>query len=193
MKLNESSWLPLAGAILAVTVTIAGCSATPQAETVPPENRASVVEPAAPVVTNSRGNVELAFGQTFTHGGATMRVDGAVFDAPCTNVEGNALPPEYGHFLFLDVYGEALPEATEDPLNSFGFTWIDDAGMNMNGVPATWATNVCLNLSEVFPLVGPGGKGAGKIVLDVSSLNGTLVYKHQVDQDFGFEWAITSG
>ena len=51
----------------------------------------------------------------------------------------------------------------------------------------------CFPFSEYFPSpLGPAQSGAGKIVLDVTSAGGTLVYQ-PADQGHGYEWAMLPG
>ena len=118
-------------------------------------------------------------------------IDSAVFDGPCTGPISLRKPPENGHTLILTVSAETSPSATEDPLNSYGFSWIDKDGSTSGGSGFTDSMIGCIASQEGFPLFGPGQKGIGKIALDVSSIGGILIYRLNSQATHGYEWVLT--
>ncbi|WP_270352826.1 hypothetical protein [Microbacterium testaceum] len=143
--------------------------------------------PSEPTTTNPRGNVSLGFGDAFEADGVTMVIHGATFDPTCTS--SVASPPDNGHFLVLDVSASTSPSAQSSPFNVFYWSWVDDAGQTMGGNITSGATFFCLDGSSAMPDLGPGQNGSGKIVLDVNSLNGTLIYRSPFEES-GREWSI---
>lgn len=176
--------------LLAVAAGLAGCASFQPTFSTP------APVPAGPAL-NGRGNVEVALGDVITFGSDVMSITSASFDPACT--ESSARPAENGHYLVLEVTATtAAAGQTPDvgyggPLNRFGFTWIDDNGMTTPSLGIGGPAGYCFPFSEYFPSpLGPAQSGAGKIVLDVTSAGGTLVYQ-PADQGHGYEWAMLPG
>lgn len=202
---RRSRWAGITAVIISIVGTVAGflvfssvlagtfgTTTSPANLPADPDNSASQQQepdtaPAAPQPYNARGNQALGFGTSFTVDGATMTINGATFDPPCSGPLSST--PDNGHFLVLDASASTDAGQSTMPFNMFYWSWIDENGQTMSGNVVSGAAAFCLNASESMPTLGPGQSGSGKIVLDVSSLNGTLVYRSPF-ASFGHEWNI---
>ncbi|TFB59034.1 hypothetical protein E3N86_12390 [Cryobacterium sp. Hz7] len=143
---------------------------------------------AAPLT--AYGNHPASFGVPIDFEDSVAVVDGAVFDPPCT--EDSSRAPENGHFLVLSTTVDLGQHDGVNALNSFGFKWIGSDGATMSAGLYTNAARFCFPLGEILPAaMGPGQHGSGKIVLDVNSTSGTLMWLPDATQP-GYEWAIAS-
>jgi hypothetical protein len=126
-----------------------------------------------------------------------MSIASASFDPTCT--EPNARPAENGHYLVLEVSattaaaGQTPDEGYGGPFNRFGFTWIDDRGMTTPSLGIGGPAGYCFASGDYFPApLGPAQSGVGKIVLDVTTAGGTLIYQPAAE-GHGYEWSMFPG
>lgn len=160
----------------------------------PPVDDAPAPDPA-PVAPqfSARGNTLLGFGDSFSDRGATMVINGATFGAECTSSTSGgsySQTPANGQFLVLDVSGSTSNDATINPFNSLGWSWVDSNGQAMTGSLVSPQARLCFSADQMMPDLSPGQSGSGRIVLDVSSLGGTLIYRSPFEES-GYEWTIT--
>ncbi|RAX44899.1 hypothetical protein DQ354_12350 [Arthrobacter sp. AQ5-06] len=105
--------------------------------------------------------------------------------------------PENGHFVVLTIDLEAAPGLADDGdkkwgLYSTGWKIIAANGTTQNGHPQTTAAILCLADTEQLPYeIGLGEKATGKVVLDVASPSGTVVYSDP-GWPSGLEWDYPS-
>ena len=106
---------------------------------------------------------------------------------------GHRARPENGHFLVLSTTVDSGQHDGVNALNSFGFKWIGSDGVTMSAGLYTNAARFCFPLAEILPAaMGPGQRGSGKIVLDVNSTSGTLMWFPDSAEP-GYQWDITGG
>lgn len=163
-----------------------------------PEEPSATPTDSRPEGTYSdRGNLVLTPGQgaaiTNSDGvdTATFVVNSIVVDAPCTRAD--AEPAEHGHLVTLDVSVETLPVMAEDQgsfsMDPYSFKPIAANGTTSNADPSTLAGVYCYEDEEMLPSsIGPGEKATGKVVLDVESPSGILVF-NDFSSMYGWEWA----
>lgn len=187
-------------------LALSGCSGA-EAE---PEPTAPNVEPAtaeaspsADQETSPRGNLVKKIGQPAgihalddpSKNVVTYVVKAIEVDPVCTASYAQA--PENGHFIAVDMEVEtaAEPGFTEvmyGPINisPHSFKMIDANGTTVNTV-ASGPAYGCLPQAEMLPsTIGPGERVTGKVILDVPSTKGTLVYNESIDPSLGWEWKI---
>lgn len=204
--MNRLHLLPLCAA---ACLALAGCSST----TSGPQATAPNVEAATVAPTQSgsdqnltpRGNLAKKIGEPFgihaednpDRNVVTYVVKDIEVDPQCT--APYVQEPEHGRFIAVDMEVETVadPEFTEvmyGPIapGANSFKMIDANGTTVNSV-ASGPSYGCFNQSEMMPsTVGPGERAAGKIVLDVPSVEGTLIYRENVMPDGGWEFEIPS-
>lgn len=178
---------PTAAAALIALLVLTGCSAA----STPP---APSVEPAAPTAsdtptpapssdsptTSDRGNLIKDVGDSF--GFAVDGADAATFVITSITVDPDcsaeyAESPEFGHFVKLDIEGETTAALREDVFIAGG-SWsvVADNGTTFNGDPWSYGAVSCLPQTEMLPpIIGPGERVAGAVVLDVPTTQGTIV------------------
>ena len=130
------------------------------------------------------GNLPASFGVSISNDDAIGAINSAVFDPGCPYQPERK--PKNGHYLVLNVSEETGPANKKSILNPYGFSWIDPDGVTRSISPDYY----CVPLAEMMPLLGPSAKGSGKVVLDVTSVGGTLIWKDNVTAS-GYEWVIT--
>ncbi|WP_104161484.1 hypothetical protein [Arthrobacter sp. ZGTC212] len=131
----------------------------------------------------SEGSDEWAFNFTVTD---------IVVDPACSGYY--AAPSENGHLVSISIEATTIqePDFTEAMLNSVTFdpySWkvIAPNGTTVNTI-TSGASTQCLTDSERMPtMIGAAEKVSGKIVLDVPTPTGTLVYAHAGGVT-GWEW-----
>lgn len=199
MKRSALALLALSGFILA------GCSGA-EAE---PEPTAPNVESPTTEASEStredlspRGNVVMEPGKPAVIYGyededleaATFVVKSIKVDPTCTSPYAEA--PKNGHFVTLDIEVETAtePDFTEATFGSFyvgsgAFKVIADNGTTVNEVDGNGYT--CFDSGEQLPgNLGAGERATGKVVLDVPTAEGVIVYNNYVGFDRpSFEWA----
>lgn len=180
-----ASPIPTAGATVSSTALSVSASGTPTQDVSGP-----------PV--SVRGNL-------IKHVGETSVVNTPKSFKPMANITVRAIdvdpgctvpsprPPENGHFVVLTIDLEAAPGLVEDGdkkwgMYSTGWKVIAANGTTQNGRPQTTASILCLDDSEELPNeIGLGEKATGKVVLDVASPSGTVVYSDP-GWPSGLEW-----
>lgn len=151
--------------------------------------------------TNSRGNLIKHIGdvagiyksQTDKTLVAQWTVNNITIDAPCTPAyDGAPTQPENGHFVLFDVSVETSSEYNESTNGSLGlgvgglWTYVQKDGTQWNGIPTSATSSTCLPQDQQLPgVIGPGLKAQGKILFDVPSTDGYLVY------DNGWEYPLS--
>lgn len=190
-----------------VCLTLVGCSSAGSA----PQATAPNVEGATPTSAQTsddqertpRGNLAKEIGEPFgihteekpDQNVVTYVVKNIDVDPECTNPYPQE--PEHGRFIAVDMEVEtaADPEFTEVmqiPVSpsARSFKMIDANGTTVNSV-SSGPSYGCLNQSEMMPSqVGAGERATGKIILDVPSVEGTLIYSESVMSDGGWEFDI---
>lgn len=202
--MNRLHVLPLAAV---ACLALAGCSSADPA----PRATAPNVDAATPAAARTddnqehtpRGNLAKEIGEPFgihaddnrDRNVVTYVVKGIEVDPQCTNPYPQE--PEHGRFIAVDMEVEtaADPEFTEVmqiPISpsAHSFKMIDANGTTVNSV-SSGPSYGCLNQSEMMPSqVGPDERATGKIILDVPSAEGTLIYREAVMADGGWEFEI---
>ncbi len=86
---------------------------------------------------------------------------------------------------------EKLYYGTDYSFGSHNWGFITPKGTTANNI-ATVATYSCFPENEMLPdMIGPSEKVTGKVVLDVPSPTGTLIF-NDVLSDASWEWNMTS-
>jgi len=99
-----------------------------------------------------------------------------------------ARSPTNGHFVAFDISVETFPGMIEVPGYEFSIAannWkvIDSSGKTVSGTSDTNEASRCFQGSDYLPWrMGPAEKAVGKVVFDVPTPSGVLVFE-------GFEWA----
>lgn len=161
-----------------------------------PEPTAEATTATPEAAKSTRGNLikQIGEGAGLTDEGkqvVTFVVNSIAVDVPCTG--DYVQPVENGHILVLDVSVVTEPAFAEtlNPtfmMNPYDFTEIAPNGTTSNADLGTAATYGCLPDAEVLPqTIGPGENVTGKLVLDVTNPNGTLVFKY-AGAPAGWEW-----
>lgn len=135
-----------------------------------------VLEPGDPVVVTGYEDDDLE--------GATFVVKSVEVDPVCT--DPYVQESENGHFVVLEVEVETAkePDFTEATFGSFyvgsgAFKVIDKNGTTVNEVMGTGYS--CFDQAEQLPgNLGAGERATGKVVLDVPSAEGVIVYNNFV-------------
>jgi len=108
-------------------------------------------------------------------------VRGITVDPECTNP--GAMAPENGHFVRVDIQGEAYPELAAEaalggiPAELFMQTWeaTDTNGVLTNGQTVTQSSISCLTPGELIDVnLEPGQRAVGSVVLDLPITTGTI-------------------
>ena len=107
-----------------------------------------------------------------------------------------AVPAANGHPVSVNVdarTGAAAPfkEAfygQEFSFNPADWKFVDDRGKTANSVTTTTVYN-CLDPQELLRSMGPAEHASGKIVLDLPSTSGTLIYAPSL-LDEAWEWTL---
>lgn len=178
------------------TTESAEAATTEVSEAASPEPTAEATSAAPEAAKSKRGNLikEIGDGAGITDEGeqvVSFVVNSIAVDVPCTGEF--AEPPINGNILVLDVSVVTEPALAEsiDPtfqMNPYWFTEIAPNGTTSNADLGTTATYGCLPDAEVLPqMMGPGENVTGKVVLDVTNPNGTLVFKYG-GAPAGWEW-----
>jgi hypothetical protein len=178
------------------TAESTGTSTTEAPEVTSAEPSPAATSAAPEAAKSTRGNLikQLGEGAGLTDEGkqvVTFVVNSITVDAPCTGEFPQ--PVENGHIVVLDVSVVTEPALAETTfpmftMNPFEFTEIAPNGTTSNADLGTAATYGCLPDAEVLPqTIGPGENVTGKVVLDVTNPNGTLVFK-SAGNPSGWEW-----
>jgi hypothetical protein len=112
--------------------------------------------------------------------------------ADCTEDSGYSEPPENGHFLFITIVASTSSDWPEDDwvdevyFMDSNFSVVGSDGVTENDVEgsALW----CLASKDTMPNLGPGENATGKVVLDIGSESGVLVFKPWFVDGAGWEW-----
>lgn len=186
------------------SLALAGCSG---AEADPEPTAPNVEAPTSDAVEtadeelSSRGNLVLEPGDPVVVTGyeddnleaATFVVKSVEVDPTCTNAY--VQEPENGHFVVLEIEVETAkePDFTEATYGSFyvgsgAFKVIAKNGTTVNEVDGSGYS--CFDQAEQLPgNLGAGERATGKVVLDVPSAEGVIVYNNFVAPDRpGYEW-----
>lgn len=160
------------------------------------EPTAETTSAAPETAKSARGNLikQVGEGAGLTDEGeqvVTFVVNSIAVDVPCTGPYPQ--PVVNGHIVVLVVCVVTEPTLADSRnptfyMTSFDFTEIVPNGTTSNADLGTAATYGCLPDPEVLPSsMGPGENATGKVVLDVTNPNGTLVFKYG-GSPAGWEW-----
>lgn len=122
---------------------------------------------------------------------ATVVLNSIEVDPQCTG--DYVREAENGHLVTMDfsVKTESALAESDNPsfdISAFDFKVIKSDGSTSNAELYTSATYSCLKDTETIPdEIGPGETVSGKLVLDVESPEGTLIWKPFYDAS-GWEW-----
>ena len=100
-------------------------------------------------------------------------------DAPCT--DEYAEPPENGHMVVMDVTAQTTKDLPTDQPLYLGVTgdWqyvLKDG--TISNAPVNGSAALCLPQADRLPdVIGPASKAQGKLVFDLPTTDGYLVYK----------------
>ncbi|THE19340.1 hypothetical protein E1J17_01480 [Kocuria rosea] len=197
-------------ALLALpALTLVGCSnaeADPEATAPNVEPATAESTPSSTQETSPRGNLMKEIGEPAgihslddpSKNVVTYVIKGIEVDPVCTGPYPQA--PENGHFMAVDMEVEtaADPGFTEVMYGSLNisahsFKMIDANGTTVNSI-ASGPSYGCLPEAEMLPsTIGPGERATGKVILDVPSTEGILVYNEAMDSSLGWEWEIPQG
>lgn len=119
-----------------------------------------------------------------------FQVNALTFDPACTGQFAADHPAENGHLLQIDMEVATTPDLSIPFYGGPGsWKWIDPNGVTANGFLGTAAAFACFESSEMLPdQIGPGEKAAGKVLIDVPTTEGTLVFTQ--GGGTGWEWAV---
>ncbi|MEE8666905.1 MAG: hypothetical protein SOI13_01280 [Bifidobacterium mongoliense] len=141
--------------------------------------------PVPKAKTNERGNIIKHVGDTTrVFKGedrstllASWTVTGISLDAKCT--DENAQPSENGHFVIFDVTAMTTKDVDSLSVGSQGlWHYVEPDGTLWNG-SVSGASFMCLPRDQTLPgMIGPALKAQGKIVFDLPSTDGSLVYSN---------------
>ncbi|GAA2523934.1 MAG: hypothetical protein Q4C90_09310 [Kocuria sp.] len=187
---------------------LAGCNAANSSNASPTTAEvspgASTAEADATSPTSERGNLQKKFGES---AGITVEgqngesepvieftVKSVDMDTQCTSPV--AMPAENGHLVTVNVEAETGPaESFKEALygqdfmfNPADWKFVDDKGKTANSVMTNPVFN-CLDSKELIREMGPAERANGKIVLDLPSTKGTLIYGPSL-LDGAWEWNI---
>ncbi|MFF0905361.1 UNVERIFIED_CONTAM: hypothetical protein RF653_16955 [Kocuria sp. CPCC 205316] len=194
-------------ALLALpALTLVGCSnaeADPEATAPNVEPATAESTPSSTQETSPRGNLTKEIGEPAgihslddpNENVVTYVVKGIEIDPVCTTPY--ALAPENGRFIAVDMEVEtaAEPGFTEVmygpiSISSHSFKMIDAKGTTVNSI-SSGPSYGCIEESETLPSsIGPGERVTGRVILDVPSTEGILVYNESIDPSLGWEWEI---
>ncbi|OTA26690.1 hypothetical protein B9G54_03690 [Alloscardovia macacae] len=184
-------------AVCAVMLLIVGCTfaahalATSHNEaTTAKNNYPRPTKQEAPKKTtpqkSARGNIIKHIGETAaacsdqncSTPAAQWTVTNITIDATCTGEYATA--PENGHFVALDI--DASVSSSTDASLYLGasggwWTYFTKDGTQLNLDPRSGASLSCVSENEALPSqISTGAKASGKVILDVPSTDGYLVY-----------------
>lgn len=178
--LNRTGISAVAAIVLLLTV---GCSS---AEPSPPGVSKSETQVESEAIPKSeRGNIVKQVGEPAELRNAdgdllaSLTINSIEVDPACPSAD--AVPAEIGHIVALDVEFESTADFEKGTLilGPWGFRAIDDEGVTLNGDPESVASVMCLEANSgefVNRTPNPGEKIVGKVMLDVPSSNGVLVF-----------------
>jgi hypothetical protein len=181
------------------TTTVEADVETAPAATPDPE----LEDPAEPDTpeppTSRRGNLIKELGETAGVYDLDEGPDSVWLEFKITDIETNgectsdyADPPQNGHFLIVSITastGSKLSDelyGSEVSFDSYDFSVIGPDGVTENDVDGN--AYMCLAERDLIPSLGPGENATGKIVLDIASESGTLVFKPWFMYEGGWEW-----
>lgn len=124
---------------------------------------------------------------------ATWTVDSIEYDVKCT--EEYAKPAENGHYVVFNVTAETTKNLENTLLIGNANLWkfVSSDGTIYNGNVGDDNTFSCLAKKERFPYqLGAAQKAKGKIVFDVPSYNGSLIYSEYGTGSDGWEYPLRS-
>lgn len=207
MRVRARRAIVAVGAILLLGVSAWAASLVLSGPRGGSESEASGYPPGSPSpsmtqlpTTSERGNIVVSVGEVIDvpvgdDDGLTLRLS-VQTTTVLSECPGRADPrqlPENGHFLVLDLTAELTSDvsATGDPLGyavlgpqDFSVVAPDGSVDDFTSTKASWA---CYEDADLMPpFLDVGDTATGKIVLDVASDRGVLVYRPGVGN--GWEW-----
>lgn len=179
----------IAATLAAVVLLLSGCGAQQNtAETTKEHQKPEQAQQQAEPETSERGNLVKHIGDTsYIYADTSMKTEWAqwtvtniTLDAPCTNEY--AEPSENGHMVVMDVTAETTKDLpTDQPLylGAVGmWQYVLKDGTISNAPVQGSASTMCLPQSELLPgEIGTASKAQGKLVFDLPTTDGYLVYK----------------
>lgn len=102
-------------------------------------------------------------------------------------------PATNGHYVSLDANVEASPDLSKGHTGDFDITYgwsyylADGTKFNGHVDSGDYGAFSCLQESETITSVGPGEKATGKVVFDLPSTDGTLVFE---SDGLGWEYPL---
>ncbi|MDF7665691.1 hypothetical protein [Bifidobacterium sp. ESL0745] len=182
MKKRRITALLLASAML---LSLGACGSQPSGDA--PHKQPTVGKQAQEPKKSSRGNIVKHIGE---EAGISGKDGKDVADWTVTNIvigpqcDGpNKENPQAGHFVELDINAVTTADFDPNKLGSLSvgepYMWkyIQKDGTQWNGMPGSTAAESCMADTEKLPsTINKGIKAHGKVVFDLPSTDGTLVY-----------------
>ena len=154
------------------------------------QNRPDQKQTTSKILRSKRGNIVKHAGEEAGITGSSGKdvadwtVANITIDAKCTNPEAGQ--PEHGHYVVLDISAKTTAEFDPQKYGSLSlgepYMWqyIEKNGTQWNGMPGSSPAASCLTDTENLPhAINQGVKAKGKVVFDLPSTDGTLVYTQQ--------------
>lgn len=178
----------LTATLTAALLLLAGCGAQQGAdEGNQPHKKPEQAQQQPEPKTSERGNVVKHIGDTaYIYADASRKTELArwtvtniTLDAPCTD-EG-AEPSENGHMVVMDVTVQTTKDLPTDQTLYLGVTgyWqyvLKDG--TISNAPVNGSAALCLPQADMLPSeIGPASKAQGKLVFDLPTTDGYLIYK----------------
>lgn len=180
--------MKLTATLTAALLLLAGCGAQQGAdEGNQPHKKPEQAQQQPEPETSERGNRVKHIGDTaYIYADASKKTEWArwtvtniTLDAPCTNEY--AEPSENGHMVVMDVTVQTTKDLPTDQPLYLGVTgdWqyvLKDG--TISNAPVNGSAALCLPRADVLPdVIGTASKAQGKIVFDLPTTDGYLVYK----------------
>lgn len=154
-------------------------------------------QPPSKIQRSSRGNIVKQIGEEAGISGpdgkdvATWTVTSITKDAKCTNPA--AKQPEHGHYVVLDISAKTTSKYDPNEYSSLSvgepYMWkyIQRDGTQWNGMPGSSQAAECMAETENLPhTINQGITATGKVVFDLPSTDGILVYPHPGSQSWEY-------
>lgn len=127
---------------------------------------------------------------------AKWTVTNIVIDPPCTGQFSQ--PPAAGHYVELDISVETTADYKDTEYGSLAlgapaaWFYIQKDGTQWNGQPSGNAYN-CIARDQMLPdMIGTSMKASGKVLFDLPSTDGTLVFTQNGTASGGWEYPLSS-
>lgn len=190
----------LTATLTAALLLLAGCGAQQGAnEGNQPHKKPEQAQQQPEPETSERGNRVKHIGDTaYIYADASRKTELArwtvtniTLDAPCTNEY--ARPSENGHMVVMDVTVQTTKDLPTDQPLYLGVTgdWqyvLKDG--TISNAPVQGSAELCLPRADRLPdQIGTASKAQGKLVFDLPTTDGYLIYKNGYDT--GWEYPLS--